>query len=238
MRGVKMRAVAAENAVDEAGAENLRQEFVEDDPLVVPRDDPASLVERAVSATAIEIVVVTLAAGHALVVDRRAEVPIFPQHVDDVVVEQQHRDLDPRDHHVLVVPRVRDDGRAVGHPRQVLEEAPAFDDELAPVTRLIQLRADRRAAAIHGVEIEHRRARVGRAFGHRRHAKPRRRVERHVMVEKLAEEGRAGGVRRVVGVSGTQQRFRDETDRPDLEWIRGVHDSAGGSQLDQRPRHG
>ena len=61
------------------------------------------------------------------------------QLVDDAVVEQQERGVEPGDHQVLVVARVGDDRSPRGVTRQVLELAAVLYSEFRAVLRVVQL---------------------------------------------------------------------------------------------------
>ena len=118
---------------------------------------------------------------------------------------------------ILVVPRVGDDRRAMAVPRHVLEEAAALDleprgviVEAASSRPHVELRISERPSAIHGVEVEARRAGVGRVRRVRRHAEPGRQVERHVVIHELAHEGRAGRLRGAVRVVLAERGIDDE----------------------------
>jgi hypothetical protein len=155
-------------------------------------------------------------------------------------VEQDERGLQPGDDEVLVVTRVGDVGGAVTVTRQVLEEAAAGDLELgralaaASIDGHVELEIGQRPAAVHRVEVERRRARVGRVLGFRRLAEAGRQVERHVVVEELAHERRAGRVGRVVRVVGAQRGIGDQQDGPLVQRIPGVEHAARLADLAQR----
>ena len=68
--------------------------------------------------------------------------------------------MQPGDDHVLVVARVADDRRPVGHARHVLEQPAALDPQLALVGRVVQLGRADGAGAVDRVEVERRRAAV------------------------------------------------------------------------------
>ena len=204
---------APEDVVDHALADDLRQELVHDEPLVVPRGQPARLGE-----------------------DRRrvAQVALGPHVVDRVVVEEQERAVQPGDHQVLVVSRVGDHGRVVGAPRQVLEQAAALDLQLEVIVRVVQLLLGDVPCAVDRVEIERRGAEVASVLGLGRLGQSRAGVERHVVVEELAEERRAGRVRRVVRVVRAQRQVDDQCLRPCGQRVGGVEQAAGLPELDQR----
>ena len=92
---------------------------MQDDPLIVPGDQPTRLRERGLGA-------------HPGI--RQAHFVHGP------VVREQHRGLQAGDHDVLVVPRVGDDGAAIRLAGQVLEDAAALDTELGAVRLLVELR--------------------------------------------------------------------------------------------------
>ena len=68
----------------------------------------------------------------------------------------------------------------------------------------------------------------------RRHAESRRGVERHVVVEELAEKRDAGRGRRVVAVVGAELRVRDQPDRSFRERIFRIERPARRAKLEQR----
>ena len=127
----------AEDVVDQRLPDDLRQELVHDDPLPVV-DDRAPGVEPDV-----------------------ARQVVGPPEVHGPVVGQQERDLQAGDDEVLVVARVGDD-RASG---RCCAAGPRTGRRSRPGTwrgrdGAVELRAHRRAAAVHRVEVEPRVARV------------------------------------------------------------------------------
>jgi hypothetical protein len=194
-RVIAPRAVEArtfrQHAVDQGLAHDLWQELVQHNPLVVPGQQAPRLGERPL----------------------RVDLGLRLAHgVDERVVGQQHRGLQPGDNDVLVVPGIGDD-RAPGRiPRQVLVDAAAFDAQLGPVERFVERRRARRPIAVDGVEIEERASRIGRAPRICGMSEPRRGVERHVVIEELSEEGHACRLRFVVPVVEAQRRIDDECD--------------------------
>jgi hypothetical protein len=58
--------------------------------------------------------------------------------IHSMVMEQQKGCVQPRDHHVLIVPWVADNGHVVNRiPRQILELPVAFDQEFDWITRIV-----------------------------------------------------------------------------------------------------
>ena len=195
---------------------------MDDDPLIVPGHEFPRVREH--TATVAVSVVSPVS-------------PVVAEHVDHAIVEFQDRHVQSGDHQVFVVARVGDDRRAARGPGQILEEPSAFHLEFGPIARLIELRIFHGPASVDRIEIERRRARVGRSVGPRGHAEPRRCVEGHVVVEELAEERDAGRVRRVVDVVRAEVGFRDEADGPHFERVLGVEQAAGRSHFFQGAAH-
>ena len=75
---------------------------------------------------------------------------------------------------------------------------------------------------------------VHRALGLSRLAKLRGCVEGHIVIEKLPEERETGSPRGIVPIVRTQFRIRDETDRAFVQWVLGVHQPAGRTELGER----
>ena len=207
-----------EDVVDQRRTDDGRQKLVDDDPLVVPGGDLSRL--RIDSAATVSWPAVVVA-----------------QPVDDAVVEFHDGRMEPGEHEVFVVARIAEDGRARGGARQILEEPAALESELGAVVGVVQLRVLHGTAAVHRVEVERRGAGVRGAFRTRRHAELRRRVERHVVVEELAEERHAGRVRGVVTIVGAQFWIRDETDWPFLQRVFGIEQATGSAELVEHSPH-
>ena len=128
-------------------ADEQRQELLQQHPVVVPGRQLPRLLERCGPC-------VTVVAGP----------------VDRLVVEEHEGTVQTRDHHVLVVARIGDDRRVRPlRPLMVLEQAAEPDRQLVVVGGVVQLRARHRTGAVHRVEIEGRRARVGGRARIRRH---------------------------------------------------------------------
>ena len=184
-----------------------------DQPLVVPRRQPARLGED---------------------VERLAELPLLPDVVDRTVVEEEERAVERRDDQVLVVARIADDRPAVRAARQVLVDAAALDLELDVVGGVVQLLLRHRARAVDRVEVERGRAEVARALGSGRAPERRARVEGHVVVEELAEERRARRLARVVRVVRAQRQVDDQRLRPGRQRVVRVEQPARLAELAQR----
>ena len=209
-------APAAENVVDQGLADEQRQELVQDHPLVVPDGELAGALEQ-------------VGRGLAAIVRE-------PAH--DPVVEQQERGVEAGDHQVLVVARIGDDGgQRVGVARQVLEPPPVTNRELgrsvaaAPVEPHIELRCLVRPAAIDRIEIEGRRARVGRVARLRRPTQAGRQVEGQVMIHELTDERRPCRMRGVVRVVPAELQIDDELCRPRGQIVLGIQEAAGSTEL-------
>jgi hypothetical protein len=125
-------AACGQDRVDPALANEEWQELVEDQPVVVPRQQPPG-------------------AGEYLV---GVGVPLAAHLVDGVVVEEQERRVQAGDDQVLVVSRITDDRGVVRRPRQILEQAAALDPELDRVGRVVEMWADSRPPAVDRVEVE------------------------------------------------------------------------------------
>ena len=54
------------------------------------------------------------------------------------------------------------------------------------------------------------------------------------MIDELAEEGRAGGVRGVVRIVDAERRIGDQQNRSAFQRILGIHDAAGLAGLGER----
>jgi hypothetical protein len=119
-----------EDRVGQRLPDELRQELVHDEPLVMPGQRAAGRCEP--------------------LIDRH---PLGGELVDDPVVGEDHRALDPGDDDVLVVARVGDDGLPVGVAGQVLEPPARLDPQFHPVG-LVELRARDRTTAVDRVKIE------------------------------------------------------------------------------------
>ena len=201
-------------------AEDRRQELMDDDPLVMPRDD------RRASGT------------HGLPVASRCTLsPDLVAAVDDTVVELRKATCSPamirfssfRGSAMMAVPSVV--------ARQILEQSPALDPHLCAIVRFVELRILHGTTAVDRIEVERRRARVWERSGGVGYPKLRRRVEGHVVVEKLPEERDAGLMRRAVTVVRAQLGIRDQTD--------GTFDAAGsfassippGAPIPRRRQH-
>ena len=121
-----------QDLVDQRGADDVRQELVDDDPLVVPRDEPARFGEHDCAAARSRGSRRTLRIGRRrrvfglfVVVDataagRRRSARSMST---TLVVEAQEGRLQPADDDVLVVPRVGDDRGAARGARQIFEAA-------------------------------------------------------------------------------------------------------------------
>ena len=143
-RGRVEAAAVAQHVVDHRLADDLRQELVHDQPLVVPRREPARLREH---------------------VHRVAELALLADVVDRVVVEEQERAVQPGDDQVLVVARIADDRGPSARRGRSSNSAAALDLELDRGRRVVQLLLGDRAGAVDRVEVERRRAGLRRILG-------------------------------------------------------------------------
>ena len=142
--------VAEERLVGKLLADNMREELVEDDPLVVPGRQAPSLGKRV-----------------GWIADTSGT-----NGIDSVVVEQQEGALQAGDDHVLVVARIGDDCLQCRGPREILEQASGFEAELDPVGGVVESLIGDRPVAVHRVEVECRAAEVARVRRHRRRSEP------------------------------------------------------------------
>jgi hypothetical protein len=154
--------------------------------------------------------------------------------IDGTVVEEQEGAVEPGDDQVLVVARIADDRGAVGAARQILEGAAAFDRELDAVIGVVQLLLRDGAGAVDRVEVERRCAEVAGVRGIGGARQPRRRIEGHVVIEELAEEGGPRRLARVVRVVRAQREIDDQRLGPRRQRIGGVEQAAGPAELAQR----
>jgi hypothetical protein len=155
--------------------------------------------------------------------------------VDGTIVEEDERAVEPGDHQVLVVARIRDDCRArpVVRSWQVLECAAVTNPQLRRIGGVVELGTAFGTGAVHGVEIERRRAGVrgGPRLG--RNAETRRRVEGDVVVDELAEERRSRRVCRVVRVAEAQAQIGDQQHRPLGQVVARVENAALRAEVQQ-----
>ena len=113
---------------------------------------------------------------------------------------------------------------------------PLSTPELGAVGGVEELGRAGGAVAVDRIQIEVRVAGVRRESRNRRAPEPRRGVEGHVVVEELAHEGDASGVRVVVGVVDVQQGIDDELQGPGRELVGGIHQSASSTERSERRR--
>jgi hypothetical protein len=146
-----------------------------------------------------------------------------------VVVKAEEGGLEPADNEILVVPRVGDDRGTMAVARHVFEEAAALDLESGRVIARaassrphVEVRISEWPSTIHGVEVEARRAGVGRILRVRRHAEPGRQVEGHVVIHELTYEGRPGCLRGAVRVVLAERGIDDEGHRAGRQIVLGV----------------
>ena len=219
-------AAVGEDGVRHRAADGLGQELVDHHPLVVPADDPLRLGEgllQRVCGTEVGLDV-----GH------------------DGVVEPQERQLDLADHEVLVVAGVGDERDVLAVARQVVtrlavagprrRSGDLLDEHRRPTpvdALVVEVRADAGSTAVDAVEVERRDAEVADRLGVLPAGEARCRVERHVVVEELAEEREPGRVGRVVRVVLALGRVGDEGDGVG-QVVLGVHQPAGLADLDER----
>ena len=154
----------------------------------------------------------------------RVDEPELLAHVvDRPVVEEDERAVEARDHHVLVAAGIGDDRGPVAVAREILEDPAALDAQLRLILDLVELRRHERSLPVDRVEVEGGDAGIRRGRGIRWHPERRPAVEGHVEVHELAEEGRARGVRRVVGIGrrvvAVHRGIRDEGDRTGADRI-------------------
>ena len=168
VRPVVARAGRAEVG-DGLAPDEDREEVVDDQPLVVPAQRAASLVE-----------------------ELRLERAVLPQAVDEPVVRADERDLQLAHERVDVVPRVADQR----DPLLVARQVAVVLEQLRRIVALVEVRRPSRPASVKGLEVGSRHAHVaqrgqvgvrsqGRAVGGEvvRHVLPEERPARlHVRV--------------------------------------------------------
>ncbi len=192
---------------------------MDDDPLVVPGGEPA---------------------GDAIDVRRAQAAVVLLDPIHCLVVKEDERRLQARDHQVLVVSRVGDDGGPVRVPRQILEETSVLDTELRgkaspPSGSVVEHGIGNGPAAVNGIEIDRRRAGVRRVQRLGGLTEPRRQIEREVVVDELAHERGARGVAgRAVGVVGAEQGVDDEVDGTPFESVLRVQDPPRLADVEER----
>ena len=159
VRPVEARPACPE-LVDELRSNETRQELVHDQPLVVPAERAACLVEE-------------FRLGDA----------VLAQPVDEQVVRADERNLHLAHEGVHVVARITDEGDALMVPRQVA----VVLEQLRRVVAAVEVRRASRAVAVERLEVRARGARVAQCLevGVRTQ---RRSVGGEVMRDVLAEE--------------------------------------------------
>src|SRR5215470_11653913 len=99
-------------------------------------------------------------------------------------MEQQKGCVQPRDHHVLIVARVTDNGHVVNRiARQILELAVAFDQEFDWISRIVQLRIAARSASVNRVQIKEASTKVLCNDGLSGKAEARPLIKRHIVID-------------------------------------------------------
>ena len=203
---------------------------MDDEPLVVPADDPLCLPED-------------LTIGVA-----RAELGLDV--VDHLVVEAEQRAVKLGDDQVLVVAGIADERGVLtvaGHvepsfavdrhrprTRYLLQE----EGRSSPVDRrVVEMRRSARARfPVHAVQVERGDPEVADGLRILLASQARRRVEGHVVIEELAEEGEARGDRRVVRVVDALRGVGDQDDRVG-QIVGSVHRAVLGSELGEPVPH-
>ena len=153
--------------------------------------------------------------------------------VQAAVVELQEQQVQLGDDQVFVVAAVADQRGAVGAAGQVVDAFGVAHDPQMPAVGLVQLRIQPRAAAVDRGEVEVRAVEVGQPFrvhlllGHRGG------VQRHVVVDELAEErvtGQDVGV--VEGGAGRFAHLRGQVAQ------QAVRRAVAGQVLEHHPEAG
>jgi hypothetical protein len=168
--------VAAEQLVDQVGSDQLREEVVNDDPLVVPRRDPAGLLE-----------------------DLTLGGPLIPEPIDGAVVGPDVGNLELAHEQVDVVARIADQRNPLVVARDVVAALP--QEQLGGIVPLVEVGRADRARAVDRLEVGARDAEVADSVGIRP-TPNRRAVGRDVVGDELAEERPPRGhrpIRRAVG---------------------------------------
>src|SRR6266508_2945965 len=164
-----------QDVVDHVVPDEAREEVVDDGPLVMPADDPPSLIEPPFRWQ--------LEDGRPL---------------DDLVVIPEDAKGELRDDQVLIVPGVPEERSALRVPREVVLARLIRPNQHADAVVLIQERLVVRAPPVDGVEVKSRRAEVDERVRVVVPLQLRRRVERQVVVDELPEVREARGDVRVV----------------------------------------
>ena len=102
------------------------------------------------------------------------------------------------------------------------------------IALVVEMRAPARARAVDIVEREARCPEVRDLLRIDLPLEARGRIEGHVVIEELPEEGEPGRQRRVVRVVHGQRGVGDQVGRRLVQVVRGIHDSAGLADVEQR----
>ena len=213
--GVELAAVG-QHVVDHRLAAGPGQELVDHDPLVMPAHQPLRL-------------------GEDLAGIGQADLGLHI--VDGGVVELEEGELQLRDDQVLVVAGIADDRAVLAVARHVeLAGRPALLDQkgYAAAGLVVEMRAAAGPGAVDVVEREARGAEVRDLLRVDLPLEAGGRVEGHVVVEELPEEGEPGRQVRIVRVLRRQRRVGDQVGRRLGQVVLGVHDAAGLADLDER----
>jgi hypothetical protein len=198
---VEDRRVALEHGLELLRIQDPAEEVVEHDPLIVPNDEITRLVEHGSTDRCVAL----KCAG------------LGPRH--DLVVELHERQMQLGDDQVLVVARITDDREAARCPRQVVPErrlvsqrrvalnfAGCRHANLEKVRVLrgapVEVGLNPRTGAIEVVEIQRRSPEIVERQRIDDRLLERRWVEDDVVIDELAEVGKAGGDRLVVALGG------------------------------------
>ena len=131
--------------------------------------------------------------------------------VQAAVVELEEEQVQLGDDEVLVVAGVTDQRGAVVAPGQVVDALGVAHDPQVLAVRLVQLRVGGGAASVDRGQVEDGTVEVGQPFGVHLLRRHRGAVQRHVVVDELAEERVAGrDVRVVQGGAGGLAHLRGQ----------------------------
>ena len=189
--GEFLEAVELAPVVEDLGDDALLGEplhpVVQHDPLIVPGGDPARFGE-----------------------DIGRRVGAARQHVADLVVELEHREMRLRHQKVLVVAMIADEREPLRAARQIVAEIALAgveilaDQQLRPVLvaggriARIEMRAAVRPEAVDAIEVDRRGAEILDAERIVRLVAERGQIKRDVVVDELAEIGEPGRDVRIV----------------------------------------
>ena len=137
-RAIKARIIAHDGR-RHRGADEVRQKVIDDDPLKVPGERPASIIEQ-------------LGLGQA----------VRPQAIDQAVVRVDEGNLEPGHERVYIVPGVANQRDALLVARHIAAIGP--EEQLGRIRLIVEVGRADRAAAVQRLEIRARRANVAQCL--------------------------------------------------------------------------